>query len=306
MKFQPLLGTGMSGSVGGVTASHNTYGSYFRKKVKPVNPKSPGMAIQRAAFGAASQAWRTLPTATQLLWVAAAPTLPKISKSGNRVILTGQALFMSVNTLPLKAGAPLITLPPSSSTAAGLTAPTVSIDNTGVVTITFAADDWNVANGVVDVSISPPISGGRNFIGQFNSLATFKNPGTSPVTATPGFLIPPGSNVQLNFIAETPDGRKSQTVNVPVTSAAAGGTITIVSVASSGALITFSAPVNVTAGDILLRNTTGSNNLVAVSNTTGTTTTFSGTGVGGDAWNTSTTDPAIAAQLLIPQSGTIS
>lgn len=264
MKFRPTLGADYSGKLGGAVASHNTYGSYFRRLVKPVNPRTPGMAAQRAAFGSVTQAWRGLSKPQQQLWIAAAPTLPQLTRSGGTQVLTGQALFMALNVLPIKAGAPLITTPPASATAAGLTAPSVVLNASGLAIVTYNADEWNVADGVVGASISPPITNGRNFIGQYNTLGTSVFPDTLMEEYVAAFQMPVGSLVNIQFKAETPDGRRSQIVTVAATAAA-----TVLSASAAGAAgaatVSTTAKVAFKAGQVVARDTTSNTDLHASS-----------------------------------------
>jgi hypothetical protein len=260
MKFRPTLGADYSGKLGGAVASRNTYGSYFRRLTKPVNPRSPGMVAQRAAFGAVTQAWRGLSKTQQALWIAAAPTLPQLTKKGGTQVLTGQALFMALNVLPLKAGAPLITTPPASATIAGLTAPTTTVNGSGLVTVTYALDPWNIADGVVGASISPPITNGRNFVGQYNTLGTSVFPGATTQQYPAAFQIPVGGLVNVRYRAETPDGRRSQDVTVPAT--VVGATLSAAAHGAAGAAtITPNGDIYARAGQVVARDQTSNVNL---------------------------------------------
>lgn len=269
MKFKPTIGTDLTGKLGGIVASHNTYGAYFRRLAKPVNPKTIGQRAQRSAFGAITQAWRGLSTAVQALWIAAAPSLPKVAKNGSKNTLTGQGLFMSVNTLPSRCGAPLITTPPSSATAAGLTTPAITVNATGAVSITYGADEWNVDGGCVIASISAPVTNGRNYVGEYHTLLPSLFPDTAPVVAPAAFTIPAGSKVQLQFTAETPDGRRSQ--KVIATAVSTNTDLTAAHAAAAGsATLTFAAPIRVTAGQTLAQEIVDGTTLHALADQTGT------------------------------------
>ncbi len=273
MKYVGTLGSSYSGKLGGVVASRNTYGTYFRRLVSPVNVKSPGQQIQRNAFGAASQAWRTLTSTLQAAWVTAAPSLPVISKSGSTVILTGQALFMYCNVLLVKAGLPVIVTPPTSTTAPGFTVPTISVNGSGYVAITFNADPWNVVGGAVDMSISAAITAGRNYVGTYYALGCVSNPETTEVDLTSGTAYPAGTNLQLSFVAETPDGRKTSPQIVPVVTTNAH-LVSAVHGAAGVGVLHMSSTISVVAGQAIGYDSTAAITLHALNTISSTSITI--------------------------------
>ena len=50
MLFKPTIVASLSGSLGGITASHNRFGAYLRERVIPVNPGTQPQVIVRNAF----------------------------------------------------------------------------------------------------------------------------------------------------------------------------------------------------------------------------------------------------------------
>lgn len=68
MKYKGLLVTDLSGTAGGIVASHNKAGGYLRAYVTPTNPNTAIQAEGRARFGSASAAWHGLTDAQKADW----------------------------------------------------------------------------------------------------------------------------------------------------------------------------------------------------------------------------------------------
>jgi hypothetical protein len=217
MKFKPILATDLSGHIGGLVASHNTYGPYFRQRVRPVNRKTLAQQDQRSAVAATSQAWRALDPSVQATWTAA--SVVKTSKKGDRITLSGQAAYVFVNTLRTRAGLSEITVPPSSGPGSlvvvpSLTPPTVAFASATTITVTFAADGWNAADGGIIISGGLLTSNGQSFKSAALAVDILTNPGTGVVTVTLPFAVPINARIRLQFHATAPDGSQSQYVTV--------------------------------------------------------------------------------------------
>lgn len=308
MKFKPILGSDLSGHVGGVVASHNTYGPYFRQRVRPVNKKTPAMQAQRSAIAAVSQLWRQLPTTVQASWTAA--TIVHKSRKGDSVALTGHAAFMQLNTLRQRIGVPLLTTAPTDPTPSILTPPAVAFTSASAVTVTFAADTWNAADGGVIVSCALLTSTGVTFKGPQLACATLVNPGTSAVAVTLPFAVPVGGRLRLTFHATGPDGRLSTYVTTDTTNTAFAPPILtpllVVSVASqlgNQAVWTFNGPVtSAIAGQLLVLGVGGTGYFLGGPDTV--VVTYATGPVTGDAWSISSTS-ATTPPCASPQSGLV-
>jgi hypothetical protein len=207
MKFKPILGSDLSGHIGGVVASHNTYGPYFRQRVRPVNRKTPAQQAQRAAIAAVSQQWRALTDTVRASWISASVT--KTSRKGDRVVLTGAAAYQFVNTIRQRIGVPIVTVPPTSVGPADLTTPSLSLTDAVTASVTFANDAWNATQGGVIVSGALLTSSGKSFASPSNAVTSLVNPGGSPVSVPLPFAVPIGARARLSFHATNPDGRVS-------------------------------------------------------------------------------------------------
>jgi hypothetical protein len=280
MKFAPILGSNMTGRIGGVVASRNTYGGYFRRLVRPVNRNTTGQQAQRAAFAAVSQLWRSQSKASQNAWILAAPQHQVPNSIGGTLTLTGQALFMRMNTLRQRIGLPLIAVAPSTDDVPAITGLAVEVDLSGQATVTFnGADEWNLSNGGVLVSVSPLQAQGVNFIGQFTDFGTDTGP-TSSMTRLIPYDVAAGGLVRFRARATTPDGRLSDFAYVDATLPQQAIILEFLRTSSTTAQVTFSRPTPVTDfafGDFTLDAGT----VTAIAQGTDTVWLLTGTGLAG-------------------------
>ncbi len=167
MKF---LGNPSSGSTANLTYSHNRAGQYTRNRRAPVQPIGTGRrAFIRAAFGNAAQAWSSLSAADQASWAGYAALYPVTDALGQSITLSGQQMFIGINTELINCGQPTVTVPPSSNTQDDL-APvvlTASATGTPAMTITWTA---GTSGNFVLLAMSQPVSGGTNFWKTYNQL----------------------------------------------------------------------------------------------------------------------------------------
>lgn len=88
------LGPPQSGSVANQTASRNRYGQYFRDRIIPTDPSTPGQISSRALFALAASNWAGLTDAERLAWSEWAARVPSHGKLGTSAPLTGQTGFI--------------------------------------------------------------------------------------------------------------------------------------------------------------------------------------------------------------------
>lgn len=94
------------GSAGGVTASRNKSGAYFRARVKPVNPKSTRQEAARTYVAFFAQRWHEDLTVVQRgLWETYAAAVTMKNGLGETIHLSGYNQYMRTNcvgsTVPL-------------------------------------------------------------------------------------------------------------------------------------------------------------------------------------------------------------
>ena len=101
MKYVGTIGTQLSGSLAGVTASRNKAGAYFRQRAVPVQPNTQAQIAAKASFGAAAPIYRALPATNKSLWNQFAETnyTPKMKTNTGQYsgFQAFQALFTAYN-----------------------------------------------------------------------------------------------------------------------------------------------------------------------------------------------------------------
>lgn len=180
MKF---LGPPSSGSIAGMTSSHNRAGQYTRSRRSPVQPVGTGRrAFIRSSFGNASKAWGALSSATQAAWATYAAAHAISDSLGQAVILTGHQMFVAVATEWQNVGQ---VMPPAVPVSAATVSPVVTVFTAtaaGVITLTMT-----VSGGASDhilVAFSKPQGPGRTFCKTFWQQTVL--PGNSIGAATYG------------------------------------------------------------------------------------------------------------------------
>lgn len=150
-----------SGSINGTTFSRNRGGMYIRGRAVPVNPNTIRQQDARNRLGVAVHDWREVLTSSERSsWNTYAQDTPLTNALGDPLILSGQQMYVRINTLRAQLGiAPLVTAP---ATAGGATPPTTPLaltlvadtaGLTGTVTVPGAG-----TNGWLGVWLSRPVS----------------------------------------------------------------------------------------------------------------------------------------------------
>ncbi len=105
MLFKSQVYTQASGSIGGLTYSHNRGGLYTRARSIPTNPNSTEQQTVRAAFGSLSQRWtQTITQAQRDAWENYAALTPVTNRLGDELILSGQQMYVRCNTVRVQGG----------------------------------------------------------------------------------------------------------------------------------------------------------------------------------------------------------
>ena len=109
MLFKSALITQASGSIGGMTASRNKGGAYFRARALPTNPNTPEQQAVRGYLGTLANLWTNVLTpANRVLWDFYAFNVPVINAVGDSIQLTGQQMYIRANVPRLQAGLPRV------------------------------------------------------------------------------------------------------------------------------------------------------------------------------------------------------
>jgi len=220
MKGLPLLLTGMSGSLGGLTFSHNRGGAYVRDRAIPTQPNTIQQSIVKAIFGGLSGLWSSLLTPAQRsAWDAYADGTPLTDKLGQPFTPTGLNMYIRGNTPLIQSGEsrvddgpPTLGLPVATApTAASVTAAT------DILSMTYAdTDAWcDVDGSVLLVYASRGQKATINFFkGPYQYAGKVQGnlalPPTSPASISIPFNIGVGQKVFFRAVLVDAEGRKGQ------------------------------------------------------------------------------------------------
>ena len=218
MLFKSQLVTEVSGSVGGLTGSHNLGGMYFRARATPTNPNTPQQQVIRSAVGQLVALWtNTLTELQRALWRFYALNVPLLNPLGEPINVTGLNMYVRSNVSRLQAGEPRQDDGPSVFNLGDFTTPTITVDEApDTIDVTFDnTDDWaNEDDAAMLVYASRP---------QNPSIVYFKGPyrlagvvqgdattaPTSPATIALPFQIVAGQRIFARIAVSRADGRLS-------------------------------------------------------------------------------------------------
>jgi hypothetical protein len=172
------LGNPQSGSSANVTASHNTFGQYYRNRRTPVNPGSTHQTAVRTILGTLAQAWKFLTESQRTAWKSLSLTVPRTDSLGQSITLSGFQEYISVNSKRQNFGDVVINDPPVDPV----------IEDVGPVSLTATGGLLKVGFGLpfatgsltkLGIYASPPKSAGVSFV---NDLRLIEVTGAHPVT----------------------------------------------------------------------------------------------------------------------------
>lgn len=172
MKILSALATAVSGSIGGITGSHNRGGMYLRSRVIPVNPQTVDQLAARNRLATQSSGWGALTDIQRASWVDFAAQNPVADKLRQSQILSGQQTYVKINTRLEQATDPILSVAPIGTAPASMTDVNATFDiGVGTTELTFApnplgADDrmWLLAA----VTNSPGIEFVKNLVRVIN------------------------------------------------------------------------------------------------------------------------------------------
>lgn len=219
MKFTSPVYSQASGSIAGITYSHNRGGMYTRQRVKPTNPNTTLQQARRNSFGTLSSRWGAVLTQAQRdAWEVYAQNTPTVDRLGNQLILTGQQMYVRNNTVLSAAN-----MVPADD------APTTFGDaNTGILVAAFAngsssnvtvafdnTSEWaNTDDAKLILQTSRPFGAAVNFFkGPYQLSGSVDGDGTtaptSPASLNSAFVLTAGQKCSARLRCALPDGRIS-------------------------------------------------------------------------------------------------
>lgn len=219
MKFRPLLGTDLSGSVGGVTASHNRGGPYFRNRAIPVNPNTIFQQLVRGLLATLTSRWNdNLTPSERAAWDLYAVNVPLPDTLGQPRNVGGLGMYVRTNVPRLQVGLTRIDAAPIIFNLGDFTTPTFD-------TLVAAVDTYNVNFTVGDAWVSEdnaamllfssrPKNATINFFnGPYRAdapiLGNSGAPPASPVVTLASFPFGVGNRVFFKAAVSRADGRLS-------------------------------------------------------------------------------------------------
>ena len=197
MLFTSQVIASASGSAGGLTASRNRFGMYFRARAVPVNPNTTFQQSVRALLATFATRWGTITVTQRDAWDVYATNTTVVNKLGQSVTLTGFMQYVRSNTARVQAGLTVVDdaptvfgLPTFAPVVCGFAAPA------GVPSMQLFFDDaeaWaNEDGGALMFSASRPFSPTINFFaGPFRFWDVVLGSGTVSPTSPIVFSDPP-------------------------------------------------------------------------------------------------------------------
>jgi hypothetical protein len=222
MKFKGTIGTQYSGSIAGVTASHNRGGAFLRSRVIPVNPNTTFQQAVRTIFGTLSSYWlSTLTPAERDAWNTYALNVLIPDSLGEPRNVGGLGMFKRSNVPRVQAGittTPQVDAAPTEFNLGSYTAPTVGAISAGGGTLSLAftnTDEWaNEDEAAMFVLISRGLNASVNYFkGPYRFAGQVLGDGTtaptSPASITLPFTVAIGQRVYVSVRVSRADGRLS-------------------------------------------------------------------------------------------------
>lgn len=218
MLFKSAIITQGSGSVGGLTVSHNRGGLYFRARTIPTNPGTSFQTAVRNAVASLVNLWHdALDAAQRETWDTYAANVAFVNRLGDPTFLSGLNQYVRSNVPRLQTGLVRVDDAPATFNTGEFTAMTFSTSATVQLTaVTFTeADDWvNEDDAAAILYLSRPQNDTINFFkGPYrfagSVLGNLALPETSPQTITTPFVVVEDQRLFGYIRVSRADGRLS-------------------------------------------------------------------------------------------------
>ncbi len=219
MKFKSQVYSQVSGSIGGITYSHNRGGMYTRTRAVPVDPGSSYQVAIRGFVANLTSRWNNVLTAAQrTAWDTYAHNVTLLNPLGEPINIGGLAHYIRSNVPRLQAGLPRVDAGPVVYNLGDFTNPTFATfaAATGSFQVTFNnGDDW--AN---EDDAAMLLLGSRDYNASINYFkgpyryadkidGDSVTPPTSPATITNSFVVVAGNRTFVQARVSRADGRLS-------------------------------------------------------------------------------------------------
>lgn len=216
MKFKSQVYTQASGSVGGITYSHNAGGMYTRARAIPVNSNTVYQQAVRNYVKQLVAAWsQTLSEVQRQQWKAYADAVPYVNSLGEPIYINALAMYVACNVPRLQASLSRVDDGPGVLALPTLTTPTytVTAPNTGSLAFTNS-DAWaGEVGGALLLRTAPgslpTINYYRGPYRYAGKVAGAGTPPSSPASIAPAFAVVAGQRVHYTVRCVRADGRIS-------------------------------------------------------------------------------------------------
>lgn len=218
MIFKSAIITQGSGSIGGMTFSHNRGGPYIRARATPTNPNTVYQQAVRAAMSQLSVLWQTILTAPQrTAWAAYAENVPVKNALGDNIFLTALNHYIRSNVPRIQTALPRVDDAPVIFNLGPYTQPSFAIDAASdEVDVSFTdTDEWaNEDDAAMIVYGSIPKDETINYFkGPYRFLDNIDGDGvtapTSPAAIALTQAIVAGQRNFFRIVVSRADGRLS-------------------------------------------------------------------------------------------------
>lgn len=166
IKYSALV-SDMRNKLNGSVASANRYGSYLRNKVTPVNPQTSFQQAARQRLASFSASWRGLTQAERESWITGTKSFPFTDIFGDVKYLSGQTLYVKLNSNLDKIGSAAIDAAPLPAEIPVISASALTAEDTdGELTtlgLTFTPGTTPMGFAIA-VYATPPVDPGINFV----------------------------------------------------------------------------------------------------------------------------------------------
>jgi len=219
MLYHSGLITEASGRLGGIVASHNRGGQYFRAATLPTNPGTPYQEAVRSITSQLAVLWtNSLTEAERDAWVTYAQNVPTVNRLGDSRFLTGMNMYVRSNTARIQAGLARVDAAPVGYDLGSFTYPTITVSAAAqLLSVAFTeADDWvGEDDAAMLVYASRPKSAAINYFkGPYRLagpiLGDSGTPLTTPQTIAVPFACSEGNRVFTRVAVVRADGRYSE------------------------------------------------------------------------------------------------
>ena len=218
MLFKSAIITSASGSVGGITASRNKGGMYFRARAIPTDPASEFQVVVRNAQAQIAARWNDVLTQIQRdAWQVYADNVTLPNPLGDQRNISGIAMYSRSNVIRLQASLPVVDDGPTVFSLPSFSDPSVDAFDAAGDTYDIAfdpTDAWATEDdaGMLVYSSRPQNPGIQFFKGPYRFAALIAGavtPPTSPETINSPFPYVDGNKLFFQTRVSTADGRLS-------------------------------------------------------------------------------------------------